>query len=122
MQPEQLEKLKGLLLEYLLVDSDMRGITYKNNSTAKGIRKLIRDSTGAKDRPKIVIVKNNTDEPVLKGEKSYWFIDRKWYDTILQTKEQLRFKRRPYGQYHQSDYMITVGEQWLTNVLQNKGN
>jgi len=118
MKPEQLAKLKGLLLEYLIVDSDMRGITYQSNSSAKGIRKLIRDSTGAKDRPNINIVKDSSIEPVLRGEKSHWLIPKTNF--IKETKDNYVFKYKPYLQHHQSDYMITVGEQWLINILQSK--
>ena len=119
MKKEQLEKLKGLLLEALIMDGELRKLTYIDTSVAKGIRKIIRDSLNLKPKeyPKMIIEKNDL-EPAIKGEKTYWFTANDPKFSIV--KDKLIFQNRPWIRYHMSDYRITIGEQWLLNILHKK--
>jgi len=120
MQENPFEGLKHWLLEALITNSDINCISTVNDSVSKKIRKCFRAYVKVKDYPTIVVVENDL-KPILKGEKGYWCIEKKYYPMItVKDKDRYGFKSKPYVVWKKSDYRVEVGKQWLVSILENK--
>lgn len=115
-----LKKLKCLLLEATLINSNLYDISSTPNSVNAKIRKLLRLYAKAESFASIIIKINSNLKPTTTySEKSYWYMHKATnYTKIIMNH--IRFDKKPNLFYHYSDYRVEVGDQWLIDVIQKK--